>query len=180
MSGQEEYVDIYDAQRRPMGYTRSRAEKLQPGEFIIAVGIWVVNDEGQLLVTRRDPAKRYAPGKWENTGGHVMAGEDCVDALIRELREETGLVVTPDDVRLLGSAIAPPFHGDTYVAYKNADIADIKLQPGETCEARWVSLAELEGMLQRGEMASSVGAHMEFYKEAFYAAVRAKLESTGE
>lgn len=46
---------------------------------------------GHILLTRRDASKRYMPGKWENTGGHVVSGEDSPTAAARELAEETGI-----------------------------------------------------------------------------------------
>ena len=93
MTENEEILDIYDGERRPMGYTKRRDEPLEPGEFIVAVGIWIVDDKGRLLITKRSMKKRYAPGKWENTGGHLMHGEEPVAAVMRELYEETGIKV---------------------------------------------------------------------------------------
>ncbi len=84
MTENEEILDIYDGERRPMGYTKRRDEPLEPGEFIVAVGIWIVDDKGRLLITKRSMKKRYAPGKWENTGGHLMHGEEPVAAVMRE------------------------------------------------------------------------------------------------
>ena len=51
MTENEEILDIYDGERRPMGYTKRRDEPLEPGEFIVAVGIWIVDDKGRLLIT---------------------------------------------------------------------------------------------------------------------------------
>lgn len=162
----EELMDIFDENRRPLGYTRPRSEKLGPGEYKVVVGIWIVDARGRLLITRRSLCKRYAPGKWENTGGHVMAGETPVAAVIRELREETGLSVAPEDVRLLGTAIVPPFIGDNFIA-RARDTGALRLKPDETCDARWVTLSELDAMMAAGEMAPSTVTHMRAYREAF-------------
>ena len=170
MAENEEILDIYDGERRPMGYTKRRDEPLEPGEFIVAVGIWIVDDKGRLLITKRSMQKRYAPGKWENTGGHLMHGEDPVAAVMRELYEETGIKVARADVHFLGTAKVPPFFGDNFIAHVK-DTSGIKLQPGETSDARWVSLDELERMMRNGDMAGSTVEHMKAYKEAFYAAI---------
>ncbi|WP_121827947.1 NUDIX domain-containing protein [Streptomyces sp. S1] len=53
----------------------------------------------EVLLSRRAGAV-YATGHWHFPSGHVDGpAEDVVAALIRETREETGLVVEPEDVR---------------------------------------------------------------------------------
>lgn len=56
---------------------------------------FVVDDEGRLLLVRRasDPHR----GTWDLPGGFLREAEHPLDALVRELREETGLDVEPAD-----------------------------------------------------------------------------------
>lgn len=54
----------------------------------------------RLLVTRRLPNKRFA-GLWEWPGGKVESGESPVQAAVRELMEETGVVAPTEAAELL-------------------------------------------------------------------------------
>ena len=85
-----EYRELYDENRNPLGIAIAKGETVPANAYMLTVGIWIVNDQKQILLTRRSLEKRYAPGMWENPAGHVQKGETCEDAIIRELREETG------------------------------------------------------------------------------------------
>ncbi|MDQ3093585.1 MAG: NUDIX hydrolase [bacterium] len=56
-----------------------------------AVGVYVVNDEGRLLLSQRGPSARHEPFKWESVGGEVEKGENFEQAAQREAREELGI-----------------------------------------------------------------------------------------
>jgi 8-oxo-dGTP diphosphatase len=59
----------------------------------------VFDDTGRLLLVRR--AHEPGRGRWSVPGGRVEAGETDAQAVIREVAEETGLVI--ETVRLLGN-----------------------------------------------------------------------------
>ncbi len=173
-----ELIDIFDVNGNPTGAVRDRNALLSAEEYRLAVGIWVTDGKGNLFVTRRAREKPYAPGKWENTGGHVRAGEDPEDAVLRELFEETGIAVRREDVRLLGKAEPHwPYIGLNYGVQARFDAKDVRLQPGETDGAKWIALDELWKMRDAGAFAPSVFAHMNGYLEAFLDWMKASMES---
>jgi 8-oxo-dGTP diphosphatase len=62
-----------------------------PATPVLGVGAVIVRDGRALLVKRgHEPRK----GEWSLPGGLVELGESLIDALQREIREETGLNVT--------------------------------------------------------------------------------------
>ena len=68
-------------------------------QITIVVGL-ITNEQGEIFLTKRDePGNAAAHGKWEFPGGGVDFGEDPLEALKREVREETGFEVEP--LRLL-------------------------------------------------------------------------------
>ena len=60
--------------------------------MIPCVGAIIKDHAGRLLLIKRghDPGK----GLWSIPGGRIEDGESDADALVREVREETGLIVT--------------------------------------------------------------------------------------
>jgi mutator protein MutT len=61
----------------------------------VGVGAVVIRD-GRVLLIRR--GKEPLRGRWMIPGGTVEAGETLEEALVREIEEETGLVVKPREV----------------------------------------------------------------------------------
>jgi len=162
-----ELIDIYDKNGNKIDTARPKEQPLKDGEYKLAVGMWIVNDEGQIFLTKRAPEKRYMPNKWENPAGHVQSGEDCIAAIIRELKEETGLTVTPEQITFFGASCAAPYLGRDYGVRMNFDLSVIQLQPGETSDAKWVSFEEFRKMLNEDAFAPSLKEHMQDYKENF-------------
>lgn len=64
------------------------------------------NSRPEILLIKR--AKDPYSGMWALPGGHIELKEETVEeAGIRELKEETGLVVKLDDLKLIGVYSAP-------------------------------------------------------------------------
>jgi 8-oxo-dGTP diphosphatase len=49
---------------------------------------------GEVLLARRSPHRRTYAGLWSFPGGHLEPGETLEDALVREVREEVGVIPT--------------------------------------------------------------------------------------
>lgn len=57
----------------------------------------IKNDNDEILIVKRHPKSRTDPEMWELPGGKVESGEFFVDALVREIKEETNLNVKVGD-----------------------------------------------------------------------------------
>lgn len=144
-----EYNDIYDARRNRTGKIHRRGTPWKKGEYGFVVCVWVYDGEGKVLMTRRAPQKSFA-GTWENSGGSVQAGEDSLQAIVRELREETGIHAAPEEFEFLESGLDHNTHYDYYCLKKKVALEEVKLQPGETDDVRWVTYGEIHHMIETG------------------------------
>ena len=114
------------------------------GQLVPCVGAVIKDDRGRLLLIKRGHPP--AAGLWSLPGGRIEPGETDAEALVREVREETGLAVEAGG--LLGTVQRPAPDGDVF------DIRDYKatvtgglLQPGDdAADARWVDVIELESL----------------------------------
>lgn len=88
---------------------------------IAAVGAIAVRDGALLLIRRGHAPSR---GRWSLPGGRVEPGETAREALVREMAEETGLVVEVGE--LVGEVLRPGPNGVTY------RIQDFRVKVGET------------------------------------------------
>ncbi|WP_354379190.1 NUDIX domain-containing protein [Streptomyces sp. PvR034] len=64
-----------------------------PGE-VWTVGAVVLDRDGRAFAQKRGPHRRLFPDAWDVVGGHVEAGETLLEALAREVEEETGWRLT--------------------------------------------------------------------------------------
>jgi 8-oxo-dGTP diphosphatase len=108
------------------------------------VGGIALDGTGRLLMIKRGRAP--SAGLWSVPGGRVEPGESDEAAVVREMREETGLEVSVG--RYVGSVERPGPGGVTYEIHNYAVTAlGGTLEAGDdAADARWVSPAELREM----------------------------------
>ncbi len=112
--------------------------------MIPCVGAVIKDGAGRLLLIKRG----HEPGKglWSIPGGRIEPGESDEAALVREVREETGLVVTAG--RLIGAVRRPAGAGSVLdIRDYAAEVTGGTLVPGDDADdAVWASAAELDGL----------------------------------
>ena len=118
-----------------------------PASPIIGVGGIIVQDGRVLLVKRGRPP---LAGEWSIPGGALETGETLLEALRREMREETGLEVQPHELLAVFDRIIRDEQGRAQYHYVLIDYL-CTVQSGQACAAsdaedcRWVSPSELSG-----------------------------------
>jgi len=107
----------------------------------LVVGALLVNDQGQVFVARFSKVA----GHYAVPGGHVEYGETIGEALVREMREETGLTPTRYRLVRVGERIRPPLYkdGTHHLVYLDFVVdgwtGDLQLDGEELSDGVWVA-----------------------------------------
>lgn len=150
-----ERFDVLDADGRKKGYERPRSHTLRDGEFALVAEVMLKNSENKLLLTYRDPRKNNG-GCWEIPGGVVKAGEESLDAVRRELSEETGITLPKEAFSFVRRVTGGRFIFDLYQVQCDFPIERVIVQEGETTDAIYAEKDEFISLCKRNRVTKSL------------------------
>lgn len=107
--------------------------------------------------TKRNGIRVRVNNKWSITAGHVKSVEDVEDAMIREIKEEVGINCKKEDLDLILIAKHSSYRGDNnnfrygYFCRTNKKITDFTIQKEEVSELKYITLQELEQIVEKQE-----------------------------
>lgn len=144
-------IQVVDENDKPVG-SATKQEAWDKGLIHRVVRIMIENSKGQILLQRRDPDKQPFPNCWDNSvGGHVDAGEEYDEAVVRELEEELALRDLP--LTELGRY----YEASTWQSYQLKRFCKVykarfetlptTLEAGEVSEVRWFTVAEIKKLI---------------------------------
>lgn len=138
---------------------------------IVAAGGFVENDKDEILLvkTRRD-------GHWVFPGGQVEVGENLIDGVIREVKEESGIDVEVSHLVGVFSNTA------TYEGHSGVKIVPTKVMfdfvcapiggkmttSDETSESRWVNKGEVLNMVSAPALHTRYQAYLDYNGSVHY------------
>lgn len=140
--------DLYDINRKLTGETIYKNEKIPANRYILVVLVFIQNSQGKFLIQKRSKQK---DGKYASTGGHPKTGETSIDGIITEIKEELGLTVKPEELKLIfsGQENSKQVFFDIYYMQKDFDISNLKLQEEEVESVKWLSFKEIEALIKK-------------------------------
>jgi len=149
-----ELLDVLTPDGLPTGRTKAKPDVHRDGDWHRAAHVWLVTPDARVLLQRRAAMKENWPDLWDvSVAGHISAGENAVEAAIREAHEELGLVLAPEDLTHLGTLqwhavlnagtyIENEFH-EVFVATMAIDLDALVLDPAEVAEIALVQPEEI-------------------------------------
>ncbi|WP_017603937.1 NUDIX domain-containing protein [Nocardiopsis alkaliphila] len=102
----------------------------------------IIDEKGRAFAQRRSAERKVFPNCWDVVGGHVEAGESMLDALTREITEETGWRLS-EVLAELCRLDWDPGDGSTrreidYLVRVEGDLGRPTLEVGKHTEFMWV------------------------------------------
>ena len=153
-----ELLDVVDENNNLTGIKEDKDIIHQKGLWHRESAIWIMNENGEMLFQKRAASKKQNPNKWALTAGHVDAGEEPIDTMVREIQEELGVNIEKEKFSKIlvekeknfspeSNTINARFteHYFTIVPYK---ISDYKIQLSELSEVKYFSLEEIEKIIE--------------------------------
>lgn len=146
----DELIDIVDENGNYTGKTCLKSEAHKHGYFHPTIHVWLYTSNKQILLQKRAPTKKVFPGLWDiSVAGHIAAGENIKIAAVREIKEEIGFDVLPENLHKIGTRkhmvnhsngiIDNEFH-HVFIAELTVPVQELKLQEEEVADLKLFSL----------------------------------------
>ena len=147
-----ELLDVYDDNAQRTGRIVVRGDKSTPfdkGEHIAVAIIYIENSKNEFLIQKTSENKG---GLYSSTGGHVDHGEEPIDAIIREVKEELGIDISEDNIVDLGYVLFDFPLRFLFYLKKDVDLNDLVLQKEEVASVSYMDKNQLQNVINNGLM----------------------------
>lgn len=156
MRMEHEMIDEYNPIGEKIGIVDKEIAH-KKGLWHKAIHVWILNDKNEILLQYRCAEKKLYPNTWDcSFAGHIGAGEDSVQAVVREGKEELGIDVDLEKLEYVLTnrektkyeQIQSNEFVDIYILRQNIDLDNITFQKEEVSDAKYVSLEEFFNLVK--------------------------------
>ena len=137
--------DLYDKNKQLTGETIYKGEEIPDGRYIIVVLVFIQNSKGEFLIQKRSKEKN---GKYATTGGHPKSGENSLQGIVTEVKEEIDIELKEEDLKLFYSGKSDKvFWDDYYIKMDISNIEKLNLQKEEVESVCWLTEKEIKQLM---------------------------------
>lgn len=161
-----EYTDLYDDNKKKTDKKlfRAKGTKLEvpKGFYNIVVIIFIENSKGEFLFQKTSKSKGSI---WAVTGGHVKSNETSKEAIINELKEELGLDIDINEVKLFKTYKYDSAFKDVYYLKKDIDINKLNCAEDEVSNVKYFTKNEISKMIEKNKIRkTNIDAYLDIIK----------------
>ena len=152
-----EYRDLYDENKKLTGEKIQKDDPVPKGRYYITVVVWIENSKNKFLLQIN---KKY--NMWTTTGGHPKSGETSLDGIVTEIKEELGVDVDRDKLKLFKTIKTEDDFVDLYYLKEDINLNNIIKQEEEVSDVRWFSIDEIKQLISTNSFLPS---HIDLFYE---------------
>jgi len=149
--------DLYTKDREKTGKEHIRGEKIPEGLYHLVVHIWIRNRKGEYLISQRSASRPTFPLMWECVGGSVLMGESSLEGALREVKEEVGLDLPPENGKILFTKLRVHDILDVWLfEYDGGPHLD-DATTDEVADCKWMTVSEIRKLYEDNRLAPTLG-----------------------
>jgi len=115
------------------------------GEYVKVASHGLIQKDNKFLVIHRSSLNDYKPNLWDLPGGTIEFGEHPIDALIREIDEETKTKVKVGNLIFVYDFVSGEKRHQFQMVFTCDYLSgEVILNPREHQDFKWVTLEEME------------------------------------
>ena len=148
-----ELLQLFDENKNMLNESieRNRKKELEPGKYFMIILLFI-HDEKKFLIQKTSVNRE---SEYATTGGHVTFGDDVLTTVIKEAKEELGLVLNENEIEEIETITHKLAHVGIYYCNKKIDIDKLKIQEEEVDSLYWMSVDEINELIKEDKFRKS-------------------------
>ena len=145
-----EYLQVFDEEKNVLNEKVSRGEKynLPDGKYFKIVLIFIENNKGEFLLQKTSKSRHSCIA---TTGGHVTYGDNAVETVIKECKEELGIDISPNEFSYVDTILFKNCFLETFYTKMEIDPNELTLQTEEVESVKWYTQDEISKFIENGD-----------------------------
>lgn len=152
--------DLYNIKKEKTNETIYSTQEIPDNRYILIELVLIQNTKGEILIQKRSKEKG---GEYALTSGHAKSGENPVQGMITEIKEELGINVKPEELLLVHSERSDEKKSfyDLFYLRNDYNISEMILQKEEVEEVKWLTEKEVKTLCSNKNFKTS---HIEAFE----------------
>ena len=126
-------------------------EVFKRGLYHLGADVWIINSDKKILIQKRAKQKKLQPNVWAMTGGSVILGENSVNTIVREAKEELDISINEEKLKFIKKFKTGNVWIETYILKCDYYISNMRFQEEEVSDVKWATWKEIDELVKDGK-----------------------------